>query len=87
MSTLSDQLHQSILRRLHRGKEVTLTTSYNNYNVTSLGAMTHVDYRELLKYSSEFLVERILRELDLAHVEITDAADLEVFVDNLQAAP
>ena len=67
------------------GKEVTLTTSYNNLNATSIGARTHVDYRELLKYSSELLVERILRELDLAHVEVADATDFEVLVDDLIA--
>ena len=51
------------------------------------GVSAHVEHGELVQNRAELLVERVLGKLDLAHVEITDPADLEVFVDNLQAAP
>ena len=44
---------------------------------------TYVDDRELLQYSTELFVKRVLRELDLAHIKVADPADLEVLVDHL----
>jgi hypothetical protein len=44
---------------------------------------THVEHRELGEDCAELLVEGVLRELDLAHVKVTDATDLEVLVDDL----
>ena len=44
---------------------------------------TYVDYRELLKDCTELFVERVLCELDLAHIEVPYPADLEILVDDL----
>ena len=52
-------------------------TKHTEYN-------THIDDRKLLQDSPELLVERVLGELDLAHVKVADPADLEVLVDDLQ---
>lgn len=45
---------------------------------------THIEDRELGEDSTQFFIERVLCEFDLAHVEIAYAADLEVFVDDLE---
>ena len=48
------------------------------------GSRTYVDDREFLENGTELFVKRILGKLDLAHVEVTDAADFEVFMDDLE---
>ena len=45
---------------------------------------THIKDGELAQYSTKLLIKRVLRELDLAHVEVADTTDLEIFVDDLQ---
>ena len=45
---------------------------------------THIYDRELFQDSTELLIERVLRKLDLPHVEVADPADLEVLVDDLR---
>jgi hypothetical protein len=44
---------------------------------------THIEHGELFQDCAEFLLERVLGELDLAHVEVPDSADLVVFMDDL----
>jgi hypothetical protein len=44
---------------------------------------TYIEHREFGEDRAEFFVKRILREFDLAHVKVTDATDLEVFVNDL----
>jgi hypothetical protein len=44
---------------------------------------TYVEHGEFGEDRAEFFVKRILREFDLAHVKVTDATDLEVFVNDL----
>ena len=46
---------------------------------------THIKDGELAQDSTELLIKRVLRELDLAHVEVADATDFEVLVDDLIA--
>lgn len=44
---------------------------------------TYVEHREFGEDRAELFVKRILREFDLAHVKVTDATDLEIFVNDL----
>ena len=46
---------------------------------------TDIEHGETSQDRTELFVERILGELDLAHIEIADSTDLEVFVDDLDA--
>jgi hypothetical protein len=45
---------------------------------------TYVEHGEFGEDRAELFVKSILREFDLAHVKVTDATDLEVFVNNLR---
>ena len=44
---------------------------------------TYVEHGEFGEDRAELFIKRILREFDLAHVKVTDATDLEVFVNDL----
>lgn len=44
---------------------------------------TYVEHGEFGEDRAELFIKRILREFDLAHVKITDATDLEVFMNYL----
>ena len=44
---------------------------------------TYVEHGEFGEDRAELFIKRILREFDLAHVKVTDATDLEVFMNNL----
>lgn len=44
---------------------------------------THIKHGEILEDAGEFFIERVLSELHFAHVEVPDAADFKVFVDDL----
>jgi hypothetical protein len=44
---------------------------------------TYVEHGEFGEDRAKLFVKRILREFDLAHVKVTDATDLEVFVNDL----
>jgi hypothetical protein len=44
---------------------------------------TYVEHGEFGEDRTEFFIKSILREFDLAHVKVTDATDLEVFVNDL----
>jgi hypothetical protein len=44
---------------------------------------TYIEHREFGENRTQFFVESVLRELDLAHIKVADATDLEVFVDDL----
>ena len=44
---------------------------------------THIKHGELAQDSTELLIKRVLRELDLAHIEVPYPADLEIIVDDL----
>ena len=55
------------------------------YGVMGQRADTHVEDRELSQDRPQLFVERVLRKLDFAHVEIPYTTDLEVFVDDLHA--
>ncbi len=46
-------------------------------------ATTYIEHREFGEDCTEFFVERVLCELDFAHIEAADAANLEVFMDYL----
>jgi hypothetical protein len=46
--------------------------------------MTYVEHGEFGEDRAELLLKGILRELDFAHVEVTDATYLEVFVNDLR---
>lgn len=43
----------------------------------------YIEDRELGENSTKLLVKRVLREFNLAHIEIAYTANLEVFVDYL----
>lgn len=43
----------------------------------------YIQLRELVKNTLQTLVKVLLRELDLAHVEVTDTADGKVGMDDL----
>jgi hypothetical protein len=47
---------------------------------------THIEQRKLIQDCTEFLVEAVLSELDFAHVKLSYATYLKVFVDNLSMA-
>lgn len=44
---------------------------------------THIEHREFGEDCTQLFLESVLRELDFAHIEVADATDLEVFVDDL----
>jgi len=44
---------------------------------------TYVEHGKFGEDRAELFVKRILREFDLAHVKVTYATDLEVFVNDL----
>ena len=44
---------------------------------------TYINDRELFQDSTELFVKRVLHELNRAHIEVADPADLEVLVYNL----
>ena len=46
--------------------------------------VTHIKHGEFVEDCTEFLIEGVLRKLDLAHVEVAYPADFEVFMDDLQ---
>jgi hypothetical protein len=46
-----------------------------------------INPREFSEYLAELLVVRGLAELDLAHVEVSNARDLETRVDNCRSLP
>lgn len=45
---------------------------------------THIEHWEVLQDSAKLLVKCVLSKLDLAHVEVTNTTDFEVFVDDLR---
>jgi len=47
------------------------------------GMRTYVKHWEFREYCTELFIKWILCEFDLAHVEIANATDFEVFVDDL----
>ena len=54
---------------------------------TGLPCWTHVKNGKLVQNCAKFLIERVLGELDFAHVEVADATDFEVFVDDRGGLP
>lgn len=46
-------------------------------------ARTYIKHREFREDRTKFFIKRVLRELNLAHIKIADATNLEVFVDDL----
>ena len=46
-------------------------------------APTYIEHRKFREDCTKFFVKCVLRELDFAHIEVADAANLEVFVDDL----
>jgi len=46
--------------------------------------LTNIEHGELAQDGAELLIECILAEFDLPHVEVANATDFEVFVDDLQ---
>lgn len=47
--------------------------------------VTYIEHGELVQDSAEFLIERVLGELDLAHIEIPYTTDFEISVDYLES--
>ena len=47
--------------------------------------VTHIKHGEFVEDCTEFLIEGVLRKLDLAHVEVAYTADFKVFVDDLRS--
>lgn len=45
---------------------------------------TNIEDREVIEDRAQFFIECILGKLDFAHVKVTNAADFEVFVDDLE---
>lgn len=44
---------------------------------------TDVENRELREYGIELFIKRVLGELDFSHVEVANATNFEVFMNNL----
>ena len=47
---------------------------------------THIKHGKLSQDGAKFFIKVVLSELDLAHVKLSNAAYLKVFVNNLSAA-
>ena len=43
----------------------------------------YIEHREFREDCTKFFIKSVLREFDFAHIEVADATNLEVFVDDL----